>query len=186
MMENFSSYCCCVIKNLMIGIISLLALILVFLSVITFNLLINPMPTPTTENNILVSAGTGTDPLEVTELTLDIPFGSTLYSKGNSVSHLGNSPEFVILESGEYQINYQLATYNPVLSEGLPIDITVNLVSNRSGILDTISFTTAHQLVQRSISRHLDSEEVLYLQAIQSELTEMAINSQAITIVKLP
>lgn len=183
-MENFSSYCCCVIKNLIIGIISLLAFILVFLSVITFNLLINP--TPTTENNILVSAGTGTDPLEVTGLTLDIPFGSTLYSEGNSVSHLGNSPEFVILESGEYQINYQLAAYNPVLSEGLPIDITVNLVSNRSGILDTISFTTAHQLVQRSITRHLDSGEVLYLQAIQRELTEMAINSQAITIVKLP
>jgi len=78
-----------------------------------------------------------------------------------------------------------MSAYNPVLPDTLPIDITVNLVSSLSGVLDTIHFTTQFQLMQKRILVNLTEGDNLSFEVSQREPSEMAINSQAVTIVKL-
>lgn len=143
-----------------------------------------PCP-PSAPENILVAAGTGVDPFEFLNLTLNIPFANNLYEQGNAVRHTANSPDFVILETGQYRIDYQLSVYDPVLLDLDIMEISVSLVSNLSGVLDTIDFTVPLQLAQRSVTVNLSVAETLVLQASQPYLSEMRVNSQAIVITKL-
>ena len=141
-------------------------------------------PQPPAPHDVLVAAGTGTDPHHFTSLTFDIPFGPTLYSSGDAVSHMADSPDFVILESGEYRIHYQLSAYNPAVA--IPeIDFLVHLVSREQGILNTIHFTMQNQLIQRIVTAQLTRGDVLFLQGVQPELTEMSFNSMAIVFEKI-
>ena len=144
-----------------------------------------PNPPPGTLNNILVAAGTGADPFGFINLTMDIPFAAALYSTGNFARHAANSAEFTILEAGAYEINYQMSAYNPAVESSFDIDITVRLMSNLSGAVDAVLFTRQNRLEQRSVTVNLSAGEILFLQASQPYPSEMAINSQAIAIVKL-
>ena len=142
-------------------------------------------PAPGTLNDIFVAAGTGIDPFGFINLTMDIPLGNALYSNGNFIRHSADSAEFTILETGKYEINYQASAYNPVLESSIDIDITVSLMSNLSGALDRVLFTRANRLEQRSVRVNLSVGEIVFLRASQPYPSEMAINSQAITIIKL-
>ena len=142
-------------------------------------------PCPVTETNFLAAAGTGRDLFVFITLTADIPFGPTLASIGNSVSHVANTPDFIILETGQYEINYQMSTYNPVTTALPNVDFTVRLISSVSGVVDTLNFTTAFQLMQRHIILNLSAGETLRFQITQAEPSEMSVNSQAIVFTKL-
>jgi len=137
------------------------------------------------QNDILVAAGTGVDPHFFLGYTLDVPFGNALYVVGDTIRHNANSAEFTILTPGQYQIDYQLSAYNPVLDTHFPIDDTVTLVSNLQGILDSFHITQQFQLVQRSITVNLAVAEILVLRVTQAELSELSVNSQAIVIAKI-
>lgn len=132
-----------------------------------------------------VAAGTGIDPHNFTTLQSDIPFGDGIYNPSGLVAHWANAAEFIIQQDGIYEINYQLSVYNPALDPSLGFNITTNLVSNVSGILDTINFTRQNELVQRRLQIYLRANEIIRLEAIQPELSDISINSQCIIIQKI-
>jgi len=104
---------------------------------------------------------------------------------GDAVTHVANSPDFVITQSGDYEINYQLSAYNPALVESIDVDISTYLMSNNAGILDTVNHGPQFQLIQRRVVTYLASGTVLFLQATQPYLSEMGFNSMAMVITKL-
>ena len=143
-----------------------------------------PIP-PTVENDILVAAGIGFDFSVLPMQSFLVPFGPTLFSRGESIRHFPDTPEFTILEAGEYQIFDQLSAYNPVLPSTFPIEVTVELVSSLTGTFDSYLITNQFQLVQRNRVIRLDVAETIFLRVSQPFLSEMLVNSQAITIVRL-
>lgn len=135
--------------------------------------------------SIFVASGTGIDPTNITSLELDVPFGDALYQANNLISHWANAAEFIVNESGRYEISYQIAVYLPALDPSLDIDVNVNLLVNSSRMLDTVHFAKPDQLVQRTVEICLNKGDVLKLQAVQPTLSELSVNSQAIVIQKI-
>jgi len=141
--------------------------------------------TPTPAGDILVAAGTGSDPHQFIALTLMVPFGPSVYAVGDFIRHPANTPEFTVLTPGQYRISYQLAAYNPVLGPEFDIDIGVHLMSNLAGALDTVDITRPFQVTQRSVTANLATAEIVWLEIRQPYPSEMSVNSQAIIFTKL-
>ena len=140
-----------------------------------------PEPPTDADYNILAAAGTGTDPRNYGEWA--VPFAHEYLKIGDYVSHVAGYPEFEINETGTYQINYQLAVYNTVTQDST--DNYAELMSGFEGILDSIHFTQAHVVEQRSITVNLQAGDKVSLYIRDLTTVTNGVNSQAISFIKV-
>jgi len=142
-----------------------------------------PCPEPP---EIFVAGGIGRDPQVFLNNILYVSFGPALIESADTVMHVDGSAEFEILESGFYEINYQLSAYNTALLPSLPIQVTVGLFGSISGVISSDLITAQFELLQRRVVVELSAGEIITLQASQSYGAVLRVNSQTISIVKLP
>jgi len=142
-------------------------------------------PTDAADYNILAAAGTGTDPHQFDTNTLLIPFTTAYLSVGDYVSQTATSAySFIINETGNYQINYQIAAYTD--TGDFPTGgVMAELSSANEGMLDVINLSQLHVVGQHSITVNLLAGDTITLTLHQPTIGEMAANSQAISFIKV-
>ncbi len=144
-----------------------------------------PIPPESSCCGMLIANGNGEDVWGIAVLTINIPFGPTIQSTCGTVAHGTDTSDFIITETGEYEIDYQLAARNDAVGSGLPIELYADLQSKIQGTLDSILFTEQNQLKHKRIIVQLNEGDVLYLQGRQPIVGEMIFNQQTIMISKI-
>jgi hypothetical protein len=116
--------------------------------------------------NLLSAAGQNIHFFD-TNFTGRIPFDETLININSRILHTAGSPEFIVGETGEYRIYYQVQVYSAPELIGTPIDLYAELDSvegNTTTVLDTAHFTiNRRSLAQRTITVTLNAGAVVSL-----------------------
>jgi hypothetical protein len=134
---------------------------------------------------MLTAEGNGEDVWGITNPTIDIPFGAPVLSTCGTIAHGTDTPIFIVMETGDYTIEYHLAARHDGVSPDLPIDLYADLISSQHKTLDTIHFTEQNQMIQKKIITHLDAGDDFHLQGRQTIVGEMIFSQQKITISKI-
>ena len=143
-----------------------------------------PPPAPA-DYNILAAAGIGADPHQFNVDTLPLPFAPAFLKVGDYVSQTVAAPYgFIINETGDYQINYQVAAYTDdgyIPSDGFIAELT----SVNEGVLDAIILSQIRVVGQHSTTVHLLAGDAIALTLHLQQIGEIAADSQAISFIKV-